>query len=54
MKLHTGVSVCRMCRKCKECEQIEAINIKEEVEQDVINKSVIYRKGLQLLHSVYT
>ena len=31
---------CRTCKKCKDHDQIETISIKEEIEQDVINKSV--------------
>merc|ERR1712048_1081236 len=31
---------CRNCQKCKNGERIESISIKEEVEQDIINKSV--------------
>ena len=32
---------CRNCQKCKNSERIESISIKEEVEQDIINQSVI-------------
>ena len=31
---------CRQCQVCKHHKQIEAVSIKEEVEQDVINKSI--------------
>ena len=31
---------CRNCQKCKNSDRIESISIKEEVEQDLINKSV--------------
>ena len=31
---------CRCCQKCKNAEQIENLSIKEEVEQELINKSV--------------
>ena len=31
---------CRSCKNCKNHTQIEAVSIKEEVEQDIINKSV--------------
>ena len=31
---------CRTCKDCKNHQQIEAISIKEEIEQDLINKSV--------------
>ena len=31
---------CRTCKSCKDHDQLEAISIKEEVEQDVINRSV--------------
>ena len=31
---------CRKCQKCRKGESIEIISIKEEIEQDVINKSV--------------
>ena len=31
---------CRNCQKCKNGERTESISIKEEVEQDIINKSV--------------
>ena len=31
---------CRSCQKCKNGEQIELLSIKEEVEQELINKSV--------------
>ena len=31
---------CRVCKKCKDHDVIEAVSIKEEVEQDIIQKSV--------------
>ena len=31
---------CRNCKQCKDNEKTEAISIKEEIEQDLINKSV--------------
>ena len=31
---------CRNCKQCKDDEKTEIISIKEEIEQDLINKSV--------------
>lgn len=36
---------CRKCTKCKNGEHIESLSIKEEVEQDVIDKSVSVENG---------
>ena len=34
---------CRNCLKCRNGEQIEYISVKEEVEQDLISKSVMVK-----------
>ena len=31
---------CRNCKQCKDDEKTEVISIKEEIEQDLINKSL--------------
>ena len=39
---------CRDCKNCKKNERIEFVSIQEDVEQDIVNKSVIIGKGLAI------